>query len=148
MTADVDVTVLLGGVEPTQLLMALQGEGIQARFEFDAAFVRQSRVLPLIHNKQMPVDVVLGSPGLDEYFYERAETLDVSGTTVRVPRREDLICMKLLAGRPQDLQDAESMAKVGPVDFDEVRGFIESMAEALADDSIIAILNAFLVALD
>jgi hypothetical protein len=59
MTADVDVTVFPGAVEPAQLLAALEREGVRARFEFDEAFVRQSRVLPLIHHNQMPVDVVL-----------------------------------------------------------------------------------------
>lgn len=148
MTADIDVTVLPGAVGAAQLLAALEREGIRARFEFDEDFVRQSRVLPLIHDNQMPVDIVLGGPGLEEYFHERAEMLDVAGASVRVPRREDLICMKLLAGRPHDLQDAEAMAKAGSADMDEIRGFLEGMAEALADDAIQARLEAFLTALD
>jgi hypothetical protein len=56
--------------------------------------------------------------------------------------------MKLLAGRPQDLQDAEAMANAGPVDLAEVRGFVESMAEALADDAIRVSLDAFLAGRD
>jgi hypothetical protein len=147
MTADVDVTIIPGDHASAEILAALSAEGIDPRVQFDDAFVAQSRVLPLIHDGEMPVDIVLGGPGLDEYFHERSETLRVAGVSVRVPRREDLICMKLLAGRPQDLQDAEAMAKAGTVDFDEVHGFVESMAQALGDDGIRDNLDALLAAL-
>ena len=144
MTADVDVTVLLGGVHLDRVLDALAVEDILPRFELDADFIDRARVLPLIHDSEMPVDVVVGGPGLDEYFFERAEALQVAATVIRVPRREDLISMKLLAGRPHDLQDAEAMARAGSVDLDELRSFVEGMAEALADDAIRERLEALL----
>jgi len=143
MTADVDVTLLPGVLATSRILEALENEGLRPRFELDDGFVAQSRVLPLIHI-DMPVDVVIGAPGLDEYFHERSEVLDIAGNSVSVPRRVDLICMKILAGRPRDMQDAEAMAKAGPVDLQEVRTFVESMALALADDTISDGLEAFL----
>lgn len=148
MTADVDVTVVPGDVPVRQIIEALEAEQIHARFELDAVFVDQSRVLPMVHGQGLPVDVVIGAPGLDEYFHERAETLDVAGLSVRVPRREDLICMKLLAGRPRDMQDAEAMARAGPVDLDEIRAFVSGMADALADDSIRSRLGSLLSGLE
>jgi hypothetical protein len=147
MTADVDVTIIPGGHESAQILAALAAEGIASRVQLDEAFVEQTRVLPLIHHGEMPVDVVVGGPGLDEYFHERGETLRVAGVQIRVPCREDLICMKLLAGRPQDLQDAEAMARAGRVDLDEVRNFVEGMAQALGDNAIRENLDALLAAL-
>jgi hypothetical protein len=147
MTADVDVTIIPGDHEPAEILAALAAERIGSRVKLDDAFIAQTRVLPLVHNDEMPVDVVIGGPGLDEYFHERGELLQVAGVSIRVPCREDLICMKLLAGRPQDLQDAEAMARAGTVDLDEVRSFVESMAQALGDDAIRESLDALLAAL-
>ncbi|MEX1367895.1 MAG: DUF6036 family nucleotidyltransferase [Nannocystaceae bacterium] len=144
MTADVDVTVLPGAIATPLIIEALAHEGITPRFQLDDEFVARSRVLPLSHRNGMPVDVVLGGPGLDEYFHGRSETLDLAGTAVAVPLAVDLICMKLLAGRPHDLQDATAMANAGDVDLGEIRTFVESMASALEDDGITAHLNAFL----
>jgi hypothetical protein len=147
MTADVDVTIIPGDHEPTEILAALAAEGIDSRMQLDDAFVAQTRVLPLIYEGEMPIDVVLGGPGLDEYFHERGETLQVAGVSIRVPCREDLICMKLLAGRAQDLQDAEAMAKAGSADLDDIRSFVEGMAQALGDDAIRKNFAALLAAL-
>jgi hypothetical protein len=148
MTADVDVTVLPGKIPVRQILEALEAEQIHARFALDAAFIDESRVLPMVHASGMPVDVVIGAPGLDEYFHDRAEMLEVAGVTVHVPRREDLICMKLLAGRPQDMQDAEAMARADTVNLDEIRDFVSGMADALADCSIRSRLETLLAALE
>lgn len=148
MTADVDVTVIVDGIDVQPMLDGLAREQILPRWTLDDAFVRQSRVLPLIYDNQMPIDVVLGSPGLDEYFLDRSERIDVGGTTIRVARREDLVCMKLLAGRPHDLQDAAAMVRAGACDLDEVRAFVEGMAEALGDAELPERLTSLLVGLE
>lgn len=51
--------------------------------------------------------------------------------------------MKLLAGRPHDLQDAAAMARAGACDLDEVRAFVEGMADALGDAELSARVEAF-----
>ncbi len=46
----------------------------------------------------MPVDIVLGGPGIEELFLERAEVHDIEGILVPVARAENLVVMKILAG--------------------------------------------------
>jgi hypothetical protein len=72
----------------------------------DEGFVRTTRVLPLLHRGSgFPADVVLGGPGLEEAFLQRANTRVVHGLRVPVASAEDLIVMKVLAGRRKDEED-------------------------------------------
>ena len=43
-------------------------------------FITRTRVLPFVHaSTQMPLDVVLLGPGLEEQFHARARRIDVGG---------------------------------------------------------------------
>jgi hypothetical protein len=46
-----------------------------------------------------PLDVVLAGPGLEELFLARAESREIGGVLVPVATGEDLVAMKVLAGR-------------------------------------------------
>lgn len=60
------------------------------------------------------VDLMAGIRGLDGGVYQRTVTLQPSGiaTPLRIVGREDLIAMKVAAGGPKDLMDAESCIAV------------------------------------
>jgi hypothetical protein len=51
----------------------------------------------------MGVDLVLAGPGPEELFFERAEDRVIEGVRIRVASAEDVVTMKLLAGRPKDV---------------------------------------------
>src|SRR5262245_33148239 len=93
-TEDVDVTVLPGGVGQRALAEALARHGFSLRVVDADDFVEKTRVMPLLHAATgIPVDVVLGGPGLEELFLERARPTDVGGVVVPVAAPEDLIVM-------------------------------------------------------
>lgn len=105
VTADVDVTVRLGEVAPERLATVLKRRGFRLRVD-DPSFVRTTRVLPVLHIRTyVPADLVLAGPGLEDMFLERAVLRDLGGVRVPVARAEDLIVMKILAGRDKDLED-------------------------------------------
>lgn len=60
------------------------------------------------------VDLLMGLRGLDPGVYERAQELSVPelSAPLRFAAREDLIAMKLFAGGPQDLIDAQRVIAV------------------------------------
>ena len=65
LTADADLTVQLGQVATETLVDVLRRHGFELRVG-DAAFVRTTRVLPVLHQGSgFPADVVLGGPGLE-----------------------------------------------------------------------------------
>ena len=57
----------------------------------------------------MPIDVIIAGPGPEEAILARSRKLAVGGIDIPVACPEDLIVMKLLAGRSKDLDDISSM---------------------------------------
>jgi hypothetical protein len=106
LSADVDVTVALGDRRAAELVAALDTAGFEARVPEPAVFAETTRVLPVVHGTtRMPADVILAGPGLEERFLARAETRTIEDVVVPVASAPDLVVMKVLAGRPQDLDD-------------------------------------------
>ena len=106
LSADVDVTVDLGARSSRELVDALSREGFGLRVADAAGFVEATRVLPLVHLvSRMPLDLVLAGPGLEEQFFTWATERLVGHVRVPVVSAEDLVAMKVLAGRPRDVED-------------------------------------------
>ena len=118
LTADVDITIHLRDADTKALVKALSDAGFQMRVEGDD-FIARTRVLPVVHTATgIPGDIVLAGPGLEELFLERAEIRDLDGVKVPVARAEDIVVMKILAGRPKDLEDVVAILAAHPDDFD------------------------------
>jgi hypothetical protein len=132
LTADVDVTVELGERPTSSLVRALTERGLVLRVQ-DPDFIERTRVLPLVHEHTgMLADVVLSGPGLEEMFLDRAQPRNVEGLTIIVARAEDLIAMKILAGRSKDLDDVRSLVDAQPhLDRSLVRETLRLLEEAL-----------------
>ena len=74
LTADVDVTVILGNQPIENLIQVLKEEGFEIRVTDALNLIEQSKVLPVVHsNSDIPVDIVFGGPGLEEQFAQRTE---------------------------------------------------------------------------
>lgn len=147
LTADADITVQLGQVSPESFATTLQRHGFDLRF-VDDAFVRTTRVLPIVHRaSNFPADVVLGGPGLEEAFLERATVRTVRGLKVPVASAEDLIVMKVLAGRRKDEEDVVAVlsAQQGKLDLALVRQTLRQLTEALAQDDLLPLFERLLL---
>jgi len=135
LTADVDVTVRLRAEDPSGFIAAMQEAGFDVRLENVAEFVRRTRVVPFVHRgSQIPVDVVLAGPGLEEEFLERASPVDLGGVTLPVISPEDLLITKVLAGRPKDLEDIRVILRerLPELDLSRVRRILGLLDRALS----------------
>ena len=147
LTADVDVTVLPEPHSTPELVSALEANGFRLRVTATDGFVARTRVLPFVHTAtRLPVDVVLGGPGIEELFLQRAATRDIEGVEVPVATVEDLVTMKILAGRPKDLEDAEGMlrARADEIDLGHVRRMLQLLEEALSQSDLLPELEQLL----
>lgn len=133
LTADVDVTVELGAHSSAALVDALTRAGFDLRIPDVAGFVEATRVLPFVHRRsRMPVDVVLAGPGLEEQFLARAEEREIGGARIPVASAEDLVAMKVLAGRGRDLEDVEAIVRIRPdLDLSRIRSVLRLLEMAL-----------------
>jgi len=145
-TEDVDVTVDLGSRSTRALVDALRIQDFQLRVT-DDSFVEQTRVLPLLHMPtSIPVDVVLAGPGIEDLFFEGATPTDIEGVLVPVARAEDLVVMKILAGRPKDLEDVAAILSARGNDFDQQRSrhLLELLEQALGQSDLLSQFDASL----
>nr|WP_159397971.1 DUF6036 family nucleotidyltransferase [Sorangium cellulosum] len=114
------------------LVKALTEAGFQMRVE-DIAFTHRTRVLPVLHLATgVAADVVLAGPGLEDLFLQRAQLHDLDGILVPVACAEDVIVMKILAGRPKDIEDVVAIAAARKdLKLDLVRSMLRTLEEAL-----------------
>lgn len=140
LTADVDVTVLLEPHSTGRLASVMEANGFRLRVTATDDFVARTRVLPFVHSAtRLPVDVVLAGPGIEEHFLDRAEFHVLEGVRVPIATVEDLVTMKILAGRPKDLDDAKAMlrARSEEIDLGHVRRMLQLLEEALSQNDLI-----------
>ena len=143
LTADVDVTVHLHDKPTKALVKALSAAGFQLRVEGDD-FIERTRVIPVLHTATgVPADIVLAGPGIEELFLERAIMRDLDGVQVPVACAEDIVVMKILAGRPKDIEDVVAVLAAHPddLDLDLVRSTLGLLEGALDQSDLLRMLE-------
>ncbi len=143
LSADVDVTVDLGARSNRELVDTLSRAGFELRVADAQGFVETIRVIPLLHvPSRMPLDIVLAGPGLEEQFFARATEHRVGDVVVPVVSAEDLVAMKILAGRSRDIEDVASIVRVRrDLDVEAIRGTLRLLERALDRADLVAELE-------
>jgi hypothetical protein len=144
LSADVDVTLALTPDTPDRFAEDMRSAGFTLRID-DPDFVRQTRVMPFVHESTgMPLDVVLAGSGLEDDFLARAVTTDIGGTSVPVIEVSDLIIAKVLAGRPKDIEDARALWSLHAetLDEDRIRSVLQLLQEALDQSDLLPAFEA------
>lgn len=140
LTADVDVTIRLPETMSSQSLVeALGPQGFRARVT-DPDFIRRTSVIPLVHvATSLPLDVVLAGPGLEDRFFDRVVDRTIDGVRIPVASVEDIIVMKVLAGRPKDTDDVVAIATShgDALDAGYVRRTLQDLEEALSQSDLL-----------
>jgi hypothetical protein len=138
-TADLDVTVDLGDVDPMMLVSALAKAGFEPRFA-DRAFVMAARVIPVVHRASaLPIDVVLAGPGLEQQFLDEVNHVALGGRRIPILSRENLIVTKVIAGRDRDLEDVRELLAMAPeTDEARVEALLAAVDEALGTNEHVA----------
>lgn len=140
LTADVDVTVRAPTAPTDEWLSTLEGHGFARRFT-DPAFIAQTRVVPVVHVPTgLPVDIVLAGPGLEEAFLQRAVMQVIDGVAVPVVEIADLVILKVLAGRPKDMDDVVMLVRThgDGIDAARVRKMLSMLEQALGQSDLIS----------
>ena len=137
LTADVDITVILGDSTVKSLVDALNRTGFELRISNATEFAAQTKILSVAHLKSgIPVDIVLGGQGLEEQFAFRARQCEFYGVEVPVACKEDIIAMKILSGREKDLGDTLAIisAQIEQLDIQQIQSTLGTL-EGILDRS-------------
>ena len=144
LSADVDATVFVNPSGMDALLERLAAQGIVPRSGDFRQVAAKHRVLLLWHEPTgMPLDLVLGGPGIETTFCARARAHDLGGTKVPVISAEDLVASKILAGRAKDIDDVQAILEVGrdTVDITAVRSLLRQFEQALDRSDLLPVLE-------
>jgi hypothetical protein len=146
LTRDVDALVLVDEAHWADFLTAGAGYGFIPRREDALAFAQETRVLLVRHQKSgIDADIVFGSLPFEKEAVARATWVELGGVRVPLPLPEDLIVMKAVAHRPQDLADIEAILAAHPkLNLRRVRRWVREFAAALSMPETLNDLEALL----
>lgn len=109
-TADVDIVV---GIELDRAVALIDAAGktpFRPLLSDAADVVRVAFLLPLRHiETNIKVDLAIGVTGFERQMITRSTIVEFGDCSMPVATSEDLILMKLLAGRPRDTDDASGI---------------------------------------
>lgn len=133
-TRDIDALVILSEDKWAEAVASAQTHGIIPRIEEPLQFARRTRVLLLRHVESgIDLDIILGRLPFEEEAIARGRAHDLGGVLVKLPAVEDLLIMKAIAQRPQDLRDIEGLLDAHPdADVDVVRKWVREFSNAVA----------------
>lgn len=126
LTADADLIIDLSPAEARKFVGALVALGFIpmapvppldfADPEIRAAWIRDKgmRVFTMIDraNPMRVVDLFVDHPIEFDQLHERSNSVRIESTPVKIASIPDLIRLKRLAGRPQDLSDIEALERI------------------------------------
>ena len=132
-TADIDAVILLSVDDLPKLIDAASQQDITPRIADAEIFAQKNRVLLLRHQTSgINIDISLGILPFEIEMIERSQEIKVGGLHLRLPTPEDLIILKAVAHRPQDLIDIQAIAASNPdLDKERVRFWVEQFGAAL-----------------
>lgn len=145
-TKDVDALIWADEPEWPGLLQFGRKHGFTLRMKDGLEFAGRTRVLLLLHQPSgVPVDLLCGMLPFEQEIVRKGVEKTHLGLPVRVPRPEDLIVMKALANRPQDLADiAAILAAHESLDLRKIRRMTRQLAKTLEMPEIHAELERLL----
>ena len=109
LTRDIDISLLAGFGSEEHYVDLLLG-AYRPRMEGARQFAAAHRVLLLASPGGIGIDVSLAALSYEELMIERARKIDLlPHRSLRLCSAEDLVIMKLFAGRDTDMRDARSV---------------------------------------
>jgi len=149
-TGDIDVTVESPRTGTRGLVDALTAHGLSLRDVGDVpTFIAQTRVIPALHTAtDLPVDVVLAGPGLEEEMLARVVMRRIGRNNIPFVDTADLIALKVLAGRDKDLEDVRALLRASPADLspDVARKRVAELGALIDDTTLVATFDRLAVA--
>lgn len=136
VTKDIDLLVLVEPEGWAEFVTRGEPHGLEPRLSDAVEFARTSRVLLLRHHPTgLDVDVTLAGLPFEEAALHRGTTAEVEGLALRLASPADLVVMKAVARRPQDLADIEGLLDRNPdVDLDRVKDQLREFSAVLGPE--------------
>jgi hypothetical protein len=147
MTVPIDITVDAGSVSSADLLVTLATHGFEPLFPLPDEALAQTRLLSVVHvPTEIPLDIVLAAGEIERMILDGARIVDVEGIEIPMISVEDLIALKVLAGRRKDLDDIRGVlaAQAGRIDLARTRLVLAAFEQNLDRPGLLSKLDRLL----
>ncbi len=115
LTKDIDITLGVGVDHLAEMKKIVDGLGLKYLTREVDAFVKETMVLPVAHQESgIRVDFIFSFSPYERQAIERATRVHFGRTPIKFAALEDLVIHKMIAGRPRDLEDIESILVKNP----------------------------------
>jgi hypothetical protein len=136
-TQDIDAVVMIPEEQWGHFLRSGAAFGFLPRRRNSLKFAERSRVLLFEHRSGIGIDVSLGALPFESEMIARAVRVNLQNVELPLATPEDLIVMKSLAMRPNDITDIEALLDANEkLDLARVRRWVGMLAEALEEPEI------------
>jgi hypothetical protein len=143
LTEDVDAVVV--NVRAEDLLASGARFGFVARVSDALEFSRRTHILLMTHRSGVDVDLSLGELPFEREVVERAQEVAAGDLLLAIASPEDLIIMKALARRPQDIADIAGIIEMqSSLDVDRIRHWTREFSAILEMPEILDDLEILL----
>jgi hypothetical protein len=115
LTKDIDITLGVGIDHLGEMKALVDRLGLKYLTQDVEAFVKETMVLPVIEEGSgIRVDFIFSFSPYEKQAIERARAILFGKTAVQFASLEDVVIHKMIAGRPRDIEDIESMLLKNP----------------------------------
>jgi hypothetical protein len=141
MTRDIDVTLGLDATQPGPILRLIERLRLKVLVDDVEDFLRQTFVLPVLDpESNIRIDFVFSLSEFERQAIQRSKQVSIDDVKIRFVSLEDLIILKIFAGRPRDQEDVRNLIKINP-GFD--RSFVEISLNDFDSELDIHCLHSF-----
>ncbi len=146
MTKDIDLLVHIDEQNWGSFLHAAKRAGFVPRVSDPLTFAQQSRVLLLRHSATgIDIDLTFSATSFEDEVIRRSSIANLLDISIPLPTPEDLIVLKWLAHRDQDLLDVQGILDAHPnMEIATVRAILSEFAEFVDDFDLITEFDTML----
>jgi predicted nucleotidyltransferase len=134
---DADAIIQLRVSEAKAMASKFVAAGLAAELRIGDADDPIAALLAITDAFENRVDLLMGLRGMDPAAFTRVQGVQFAGATLRVVSREDFIAMKVFAGGPQDIADAEIAVALDRDSLDE--NLLRRLADRFGQDAALAL---------
>jgi len=144
LTRDLDLSLLTGFGRESEFVDVLLAR-YSPRIEGARDFAIKRRVLLLRSDGGIGIDISLAALPYEECLIDRAVTVELlPGASLRLCSPEDLIVMKIFAGRETDVRDVRSIVvrrRKSPLDWEYIETYVRELADLKQDPTMLRVLD-------
>jgi predicted nucleotidyltransferase len=112
LTQDIDITMAASPERLDDVLAVCDALGLVPLPEDVREFVSETFVLPAADPATgVRVDMIFSNTDYEQSAVSRAQLVEIEGVQVPFATAEDLLLLKLFAGRPRDIEDADGIVR-------------------------------------